>query len=96
MDSNGTDLLPGEAPPLTVITSTDRSGIVLIATALSLAFALISLLIRLFIRLEFRHPFSRDDVAATLAMVSPCQVNNHEWQLTVARSSWCYSPVSNS
>lgn len=96
MASNGTGLLPGESPPLTIITSTDASGIVLVATALGLVFALISLLIRVFIRLEFRHQFGRDDIVATLAMVGPCQVDNHERQLTVARSSRCYNRVSNS
>jgi hypothetical protein len=73
--SNGTELLPGQSPPLTVITSTDSSGIVLIATTLALAFALISLLIRLFIRLEFRHQVSSDDIAATLAMVGSYQAD---------------------
>jgi hypothetical protein len=78
MDSNTTGLLPGQSPALTVITSTDRSGIVLIATALGLIFAIISLLIRLFIRLEFRHQFARDDIAAALAMVCPYQMDDNE------------------
>ena len=70
MDSNSTGgLLPGQSAPLTVITSTDQSGIVLIATALGLSFAIISLIIRIYIRLEFRHQFSRDDVVCALAMV---------------------------
>jgi hypothetical protein len=94
MASNGTGLLPGQSPPLTIITSTDRSGIVLIATALGLAFALISLLIRVLIRLEFRHRFARDDIVAALAMVGLYQVDSYERQLTVARSSRCYNRVS--
>jgi hypothetical protein len=50
---------------------------VLIATALGLTFALISLLIRVFVRLGFRNQFARDDVAAAIAMVSPYQVDGH-------------------
>lgn len=96
MSSNGTGLLPGQSPPLTVITSTNQSGIVLIATVLGLAFALISLLIRLFIRLEFRHQFARDDIVAALAMVGPYQVAAHERQLTVPRSFRRYSQAPNS
>jgi hypothetical protein len=96
MDSNTTGLLPGQSPPLTVITSTDRSGIVLIATALGLIFAIISLLIRLFIRLEFRHQFARDDIAAALAMVCPYQMDDNEWQLTIARYSRYYKAVPSS
>jgi len=72
MDSNSTAppaLLPGQSPPLTVITPTDQGGILYIATALALIFAFISILIRLFIRMEFRHSFSNDDIAALLAMV---------------------------
>lgn len=69
MASNETGLYPGQMPPLTVITPTDHGGLVLIATALGLAFALISLLIRVFIRLEFQHQFALDDILAGLAMV---------------------------
>jgi hypothetical protein len=69
MSSNATDLLPGQSAPLTVITPTDQRGVVLIATALSLSFTLISLLIRLFIRLEFRQRFARDDLLVALAAV---------------------------
>lgn len=72
MASNSTGgLLPGQSAPLTVITATDQSGIVLIATALGLSFAIISFIIRIYIRLEFRHQFSRDDVVCAFAMVSP-------------------------
>jgi hypothetical protein len=70
MASNGTTLLPGQSAPLASITSTDEKGIVLIATSLSLAFALISLVIRIFIRIDFHQAFARDDVAAVASMVS--------------------------
>jgi hypothetical protein len=63
-------LLPGQSPPLTVITPTDQGGIVIIATALALIFALISVLLRVFVRVEFRNRFFGDDVAALLSMAS--------------------------
>jgi hypothetical protein len=46
-------LLPGQSPPLMVISSTDRGGVILIATALGLAFALVSLFIRAYVRYGF-------------------------------------------
>ena len=69
MATNGTNLLPGQSPPLTIITSTDQSGVVLIATALALIFAIISILIRVFIRFEFRSDFARDDIVAAISLV---------------------------
>lgn len=62
--------MPGQSPPLTVITPTDQGGIVVIATALALIFALVSIVLRLFIRVEFRRRFFGDDVAALLSMAS--------------------------
>lgn len=76
---NGTQLLPGQSPPLEVITATDQGGVILIATALGIIFAIISLLIRVYLQLEIRHQISRDDVAVLLAMVHPqaliCNLN---------------------
>jgi hypothetical protein len=69
MASNATELLPGQSPPLSIITSTNQSGIVIIAAALGLAFSGISLLLRVFIRLDFRNQFAKDDVAAIASMV---------------------------
>ncbi|KAE8446753.1 hypothetical protein EG329_011658 [Mollisiaceae sp. DMI_Dod_QoI] len=69
MAYNGTQLLPGHAPPLEVITATDQRGVVLIATALGLIFAVISLLIRLYLQFEIRHATARDDAAVLLAML---------------------------
>ncbi|KAH7369607.1 hypothetical protein BKA65DRAFT_416627 [Rhexocercosporidium sp. MPI-PUGE-AT-0058] len=67
MASNGTmGLLPGQSAPLTTITATDQSGLVLIATALGLAFALVSMLIRVYIQLGLR---SAADTAVVLSMV---------------------------
>ena len=69
MSSQATGLLPGQSPPLTVITSTDHSGFVLIATTLGLVFTLVSLLIRVYVRYECSNSFARDDVAVTVAGV---------------------------
>jgi hypothetical protein len=66
MASSAPTLLPGQSPPLTIITPIDQSGVVLITTALGLIFGLISLLIRMFIRLEFQTGFSRDDIVAAI------------------------------
>lgn len=70
MANNGTQLLPGQSAPLETITPTDQSGIIVIATALGLIFASISLLIRLYLQIEIRRKIGRDDVAVLLAMVS--------------------------
>jgi len=70
MSYNGTQLLPGQSPPLEVITATDQRGVIIIATTLGLIFASISLLIRVYLQLEIRHQIGRDDAAVLLAMVS--------------------------
>ncbi|KFY38630.1 hypothetical protein V494_04294 [Pseudogymnoascus sp. VKM F-4513 (FW-928)] len=62
-------LAPGQSPPLTVISPTNQSGVLLIVTALGLVFALVSILIRLYIRLQIRHAYERDDTAVAVAMV---------------------------
>ncbi|KAL2063953.1 hypothetical protein VTL71DRAFT_4447 [Oculimacula yallundae] len=60
MASNGTkNLLPGQSVPLTTITSTDQSGVLLIVTALGLAFALVSIFIRIYIQLGLRNSADR-------------------------------------
>lgn len=70
MASNSTAmLLPGQTAPLTVITATDQSGVIIIATALALTFALISILLRLFIRKDFQHRFEKDDLLAIISIV---------------------------
>lgn len=67
MSSNGTkQLLPGQSAPLATITATDQSGIVLIATALGLAFAAISVLIRAYIQMGIR---TAADVAVICSIV---------------------------
>jgi hypothetical protein len=93
MASNGTDMLPGQSAPLTIITPTNQSGVVLIATAVAMTFGLISLLIRVFIRLEFRTEFARDDIVAAVSMVGSYQVDDRRQQLTINRYSRCFNPA---
>ncbi|KAH7383048.1 hypothetical protein BKA64DRAFT_749130 [Cadophora sp. MPI-SDFR-AT-0126] len=59
-------LLPGQSAPLSTITSTDQSGVVLIATALGLAFALVSLLIRVYVQMGLR---TLPDIAVVFSML---------------------------
>ncbi len=70
MDPNSTTLLPGQSPPLTIITPTNQSGIVLIVTTLALTTALISILIRVYMQLKIRRQYSHDDFLALISMVS--------------------------
>jgi hypothetical protein len=79
MASNGTEtpLLPGQSPPLSVLTPTDQTGVVLIATALGLVFAVVSLLIRYFIRVDLQNKVAADDILATLALV--CELGGAKW-----------------
>ena len=75
MDPQETDssvdggLLPGQSPPFSIVTDSNHSGILLIATALCLIIAFVSILIRLFIRLGFRSEFAKDDIACFGSMV---------------------------
>ena len=43
-------LLPGQSPPLFSVTPTDKSGVILIVTALGLALAIVSTSIRAYVR----------------------------------------------
>jgi hypothetical protein len=64
-------LLPGQSQPLMVISGTDKGGIILITTALGLAFALVSLFIRAYVRYGFSPGrFAWDDGFILAAMVS--------------------------
>jgi hypothetical protein len=93
MASNGTEVFPGQSPPLTIITSINQSGVVLIATALAMTFGLVSLLIRVFIRLEFRTEFARDDIVAAVSMVGSYQVDDRRQQLTIHSYFQCFNPA---
>jgi hypothetical protein len=70
MDSNSTSLLPGQSPPISIITAADQSGVVLIATALALTIAFISLLMRVYMQLQIRHQYATDDFITMGSMVS--------------------------
>ncbi|KAM7188890.1 hypothetical protein V8F20_010399 [Naviculisporaceae sp. PSN 640] len=61
-------LLPGQSPPLTVVTATDQTGVVIIGAILALVFSVISMFIRLFIRSKFQNEFAKDDTAAFVAL----------------------------
>jgi hypothetical protein len=78
MDSNSTTLLPGQSPPISIITATDQSGVVLIATALALTIALISLLMRVYMQLQIRHQYASDDFIAMGSMVSNGMLLNQD------------------
>jgi hypothetical protein len=78
MDSNSTTLLPGQSPPISMITATDQSGVVLIATALALTIAFISLLMRVYMQLQIRHQYAPDDFIAMGSMVSSSTLLSQE------------------
>jgi hypothetical protein len=61
-------LLPGQSAPVGVITSTDRSAVVLIATGIALVVGFVALGIRVFVR--YTHSLSWDDYAIFAATVS--------------------------
>lgn len=65
-----TTLLPGQSPPLTIITSTNQTGVLLITTSLALVIAVISLLIRIYLQLQIRQQYALDNVLALVSMVS--------------------------
>jgi hypothetical protein len=74
-------LLPGQNPPLLVISTTDKGGVIIITTALGLAFVIVSLLIRAYVRYGFSPGrFAWDDgliLAATVSSLglSPIRTN---------------------
>ena len=60
---------PGQAPPIAVITTTDHSGLVIMATVLGLTFVMVSSVIRYYVRKEAAGSFARDDIVYLLATV---------------------------
>ena len=66
-----------------VISGTDKGGVILITTALGLAFALVSLLIRAYVRYGFsRGRFAWDDGFILAAMVTSLGLSPNSHQLT--------------
>ena len=74
-------LLPGQSSPLVVISTTDQGGVIIITTALGLAFVLVSLLIRAYVRYGFSPGrFAWDDgliLAAAVSFTRPL-CNSHQ------------------
>jgi len=62
-------LLPGQSPPLAIITPTDQRGVLLIVVALCLATGLVSLIIRAYVRMEFSRSYGWDDILIAAAFV---------------------------
>lgn len=58
------------SPPISVVTPTDRGGLILIANGFGLCLVLIFMIMRVFARLFINPPFDRDDVALGVATVS--------------------------
>ena len=71
-------LLPGQSPPLVVISPTEKGGVIIITTALGLAFVLVSLLIRAYVRYGFSPGrFAWDDgliLAAAVSSLGPSPI----------------------
>ncbi|KAI9849608.1 MAG: hypothetical protein M1837_002733 [Sclerophora amabilis] len=63
---------PNTVPALEVITSTDRSGLIVAVSAIVLSFVLICVLVRLFVRLFVSGPWRWDDGALSAAAVFTC------------------------
>lgn len=96
MSSNETlGLLPGQSAPLATITSLDQGGVVVIATSLGLAFALVATVLRIYMQLDFRRRLSQDDFTAVAAFVSRTMAVSNKL-LTVGRCSRWLKPVLSS
>lgn len=62
-------LMPGQSPPVAIITPTDQRGVLWIVAALCLVTAVLSLLIRGYVRAEFSQSYGHDDVSILGAFV---------------------------
>ncbi|KAK4940170.1 hypothetical protein LTR10_019705 [Elasticomyces elasticus] len=69
MSDSVLQLLPGQTPPLAVITPTDQRGVLYIITALCLATSIVSLLIRGYVRVEFSQSYGKDDISIGAAFI---------------------------
>ena len=66
---------PGLNAPLVTVTPFDKSGVIIIITALTLSLSLVSLLIRAYVRYEFSpQRFALDDVFVGIAFV--CSIDS--------------------
>ncbi|KAI1618475.1 hypothetical protein EDD37DRAFT_622808 [Exophiala viscosa] len=69
MSDSVLQLLPGQTPPLAIITPTDQRGVLYIITALCLATSIVSLLIRAYVRVEFSQSYGKDDISVAAAFI---------------------------
>lgn len=60
--------LPGVAPPLFSVSDTNKGGLIVIITALTLCFVLVAFLIRMYVRMAISG-FRLDDCVLTAATV---------------------------
>ena len=67
--AKNTELLPGQSPPIAVITDSDHGGYILIANSLCLCMSLAGFVLRIHIRRKVRPPFSYDDIVLIVAFV---------------------------
>lgn len=58
----------GVSPPSLVVTSTDKSGLIVVMTALAMSFIVVAFLIRLYVRMSVSG-YRLDDFVLTLATV---------------------------
>lgn len=64
-------LMPGQSPPIAIVTSTDQRGVLWIVTWFCLVTAIVSLLIRVYVRIAFSQSYGKDDISILGAFVSP-------------------------
>ena len=60
---------PGVSAPPLVITDTDKRGVIVVVTIVTLAFLLVAFLTRIWVRLRVSGPWSYDDTTLTVATV---------------------------
>ena len=68
--SDPLELMPGQAPPIAIVTPTDQRGVLWIVTWFCLATAIVSLLIRIYVRIAFSQSYGKDDISIFGAFVS--------------------------
>ncbi|KAK5049004.1 hypothetical protein LTR84_005426 [Exophiala bonariae] len=64
------ELMPGQSPPIAIVTPTDQRGVLWIVTWFCLATAVVSLLIRVYVRIAFSQSYGKDDISIFGAFIS--------------------------
>jgi hypothetical protein len=67
--SNAVQLMPGQSPPIAIITPTDQRGVLWIVTPFCLVAVIVSVLIRAYVRVEFSQSYGKDDISIFGAFV---------------------------